>query len=265
MFLNYSSYKHLKTALWPIKGPVKSTHLHEGLACALGFSDYHELKCQLQEGGVQTRSKVSARHFNADIFLSRMAELGYRPGLDYRDPNAPVFNLAITALSIVEGDGFIDAVARSDLYRHGSVFRLDVTNNAWKEAVAAYRVVLARHWERPRWVMWLPRRWREMDQISIDRSALHVSAGTALPRSLDDSDQSAISAIKAETGETPFEMFGRVLTDLRPFLPGYNDNIDPIEEITFTNDLGLMVMCRVNNQPNYGNVSFRYEAPRPSF
>ncbi len=99
MSLDVNAYEQLKTALWPIKGDIKWSKLHQGLAHGFGFADSYGLKSGLAEQDLKLR-------FDVNAFLERMGQLGYRPGLDVNDPHASLRALAVTTLRLRNPRGF---------------------------------------------------------------------------------------------------------------------------------------------------------------
>lgn len=263
MKLDSSSYNHLKTALWAIRGPIKSSHLDQGLAHGFGFPDYHALQTSLKN-----QETVNAT-FNLNAFLKWMKANGYRPGEDVRDPQASLFDVATTTLSIVDPSGFLEQ--RRDHGLSGNVIRLDVTDAAWKLQVARYREMLTRLWgpdtegygqtgiesAAPHvfWRISLPALWKQSNGIVIDPSMISVWQGRSFPRQLDQSDASRIKEIEAKTGETPAAFFSRVLTDVRPHIPGARiPDLDPVEDVRFNED-GLRLTCWPDNRRNIHSQS----------
>ncbi|KUJ78840.1 hypothetical protein [Ruegeria profundi] len=264
MSLDFQSYKLLKTALWPIRDQIKWNHLDQGLARGFGFPDSYGLQLALKSPSPDDRTVLPVVRFDVEAFLKRMNELGYRPEPDYRDPHASLWAVAVTALSIIEPTRFLEVLKRTSL--SGPIVRLDVTSGDWKKQVEGYRDALTRHWGigtpgyrdtangKP-WVTWkvgMPLRWKRGVELEIDNSLVEVGQGGNFSRKLDESDAARIRAIKAETGESPDEFFSRILTDLRPYFPGLEDNdIDPIEDVTFS-EAGLMVHCSLDNRRTLG-------------
>ncbi len=253
MSLDANAYEQLKTALWPIKGDIKWSKLHEGLAHGFGFTDSYSLKSGLAEQNL----KLS---FDVNAFLERMGQLECRPGPDVNDPLASLRALAVTTLSIAEPTRFLEIMNETGVT--SPVIRLDVTDKSWKQQVLHYRAALTRHWgvgtsgyvetasEKP-WVCWTitpPLRWKRGDRFEVTNAMIKVQQGRDFGHVLDQRDVDKIQAIETETGENPASFFSRILTDLRPYLPGVNDNdIDPIDDILFT-DEGLMVKRSFNNR-----------------
>lgn len=257
---NLPTYKKLKTALWALRGTVKSSHLDQGLAHGFGFPDYHAMSCALEAREFEIANRGTKHGFDVNAFLERMNNIGYRPGSDFRDPHASIFDLAVTALSILQPAHFLETMKKSGI--EGDVVRLDVTDSDWKAKVADYRTAMTHFWGKGtsgyvdtisekssvRWKINLPLRWKRGERIEIENSMIEVSQGQDFYHVLDERDAAKIRAIEAKTGESPSKFFSRVLTELRPYFPGFEDSdVDPIEDIMFTDD-GLMVRCFHDNR-----------------